>query len=179
MDRERVPIGTLKLYSLFVINDGWGVVQKHDLPDQVTLYTGPHGITHSMLSRLLVRPIDLLALLAEYDEMSGILHDRREDQAPWIERGAAMERSAILHMLKMHLAFFQNRDGFELVRKCLEGRIDEVRSRGPILPQLPPDRLKAENERLRAALERIAQFDTPTYGETRQRMVDIAVKALK
>ena len=89
-----------------------------------------------------VREIDLAALDRENVEMANLVHDRREDAASWVEHGAAMERTAILDIAR----WYQERP--DSLSTMLDEAVARIAVRGPVLPQLPPDRLAAENRRL-------------------------------
>ena len=102
---------------------------------------------------------DKIALLEkELQEMSRIVHDKREDYSHWIEQGAGMERAAILKQIE------RTREGLDdypvnshehSVVIGLEELANEIMSLGNILPRLPPDRLAEENAQMKALLEKV------------------------
>lgn len=136
-------------------------------PFGVRAYTIMKGSeTHQLPLDLLVRPIDLRSLLerareleAENAEMARIVHDRREEASPWIEHGAAMERGAAVDVIRRlsanHWPAINVRPHLNQALAVLEAAAEAIAARGPVLPQLPSDLLRAENDRLRAENERL------------------------
>ena len=105
------------------------------------------GVRDHLFPSAEVREIDLAALDRENVEMANLVHDRREDAASWVEHGAAMERTAILDIAR----WYQERP--DSLSTMLDEAVARIAVRGPVLPQLPPDRLAAENRRLLALLK--------------------------
>lgn len=87
----------------------------------------------------------------ENDDLSLIIHDRREDHATWIEHGAKMALRRVADEAD-RLYSLPEGDG-QPWATALRGLVESC---GPILPSLRVDQLAAESARLRKALEKVA-----------------------
>ena len=103
-----------------------------------------------------VTPIDLSALLRDHDAVLRMIHDLREEHAPWLEEGAARERQEIIDLVGW-MPLTNNARIIELIRT--------IEARGPLLPPLHPDVMRAnlaakdaEIARMQTVLLKIGDF---------------------
>ena len=128
--------------------------QQFDVRDDVAQSQVP--LSDRPLWRFLAESWETVtALLAAVEERDAIIHDLQLDGEAY-RLGRATELGGVLATLK-HL---REEYTLPLPRNTLGDAIEVVRTRHDIAPQdpLPPDRARAEIDRLRGVLERIASY---------------------